>query len=163
MFIGTTKSDTMNLQEIAGILGRIQMKLFGMQFSIKAEHDQEFHNGRIYLQVVYNAACNKTGEVKEWGGRKWYLSKYMTADEIVKTCWCAYEAAVKHEVMETFLVDGKPLFNPHADFESLLIVSQNEVRREDTTDNFRCVHTYKTHFIGVGHVMQCTKCLHVRQ
>lgn len=55
----------------------------------------------------------------------------MTDDEIVKTAWCAFEAAVKHEIMEGFKVDGKILFNPHLNFEALLSISHLEVKRKE--------------------------------
>lgn len=53
----------------------------------------------------------------------------MTDDEVVKTAYCAFEAAVKHEVMEGFKVDGKILFNPHMNFEALLSISDKEIYR----------------------------------
>lgn len=53
----------------------------------------------------------------------------MTEDEVVKTAWCAFETAVKHEVMEAFKVDNIRLFNPHVNFEELLKVSNREVKR----------------------------------
>lgn len=53
----------------------------------------------------------------------------MTNDEIIKTAYCAAEAAVKHEIMEGFKVDGVILFNPHVDFEELLKISHLEVKR----------------------------------
>jgi hypothetical protein len=53
----------------------------------------------------------------------------MTDDEVVKTAYVAFEAAVKHEILEGFKVDGKILFNPHVNFEALLTVSDKEVFR----------------------------------
>lgn len=84
---------------------------------------------RIYIQASYLAPCTKTNSLERWAGRKWYLSPYMTADEIVKTAYCAVEYAVKHEIMEGFKVDGKILFNPHVYFEQLLNISHLEITR----------------------------------
>lgn len=53
----------------------------------------------------------------------------MTDDEIIKRAWVCYEMAVKHEVMESFKVDGLRLFNPHTPFQALLKVSTTEVKR----------------------------------
>lgn len=120
----------MNFDEIKAIVSRIGMSCFGTRFGIKTSVDLEFPDSqRVFIQVIYIAKCNKTGELKEWHGRKWYLSKYMTADEVVKTAYTAFESAVKHEVMEGFLVDGKILFNPHVSFEELLKISDLEVSR----------------------------------
>lgn len=124
------------LERVQNLLKRISTKLFDVEFRIVAEYDKEFTtmvdglpHGRIYLQVQYEQACNDTGEILTWHGGKFYLSQYMTDDEIVKKAWVAFEMCVKHEVMEAFLVDGLRLFNPHADFEALLSVSKNEVKR----------------------------------
>lgn len=123
----------MTRQYIKELISRISMKLFGITFYIDVYEDERFHNslgqGRKYLQIFYLAHCNKTGRFERWTGRKWYLSDFMTDDEVIKTAWCAYEAVVKHEILETFLVDGKRLFNPHVNYEELLEISDKEVRR----------------------------------
>lgn len=111
------------------LISRISLSCFGTEFKIRVEHDNEFENGRIFLQVTYSANCNETGEFKEWHGRKYYLSKHMTDDEIVKTAYTAFESCVKHEIMEGFKVDGVVLFNPHTDFEQLLKISHKQVKR----------------------------------
>lgn len=121
------------MKRVDDLLKRISAELFGITFKIVAENDKVYEdthgNSRTYLQCKYTCACTDTGSVEEWSGRKWYLSQYMTDDEIVKTAWCAFETAVKHEVMEAFKVDGIRLFNPHVNFEELLKVSNKEVKR----------------------------------
>lgn len=121
----------MDLQLVKYLCNNITMQLFGVTFSFRVERDNKRpEDGRIFIQIVYETPCNKTGEKKEWHGRKWYLSDYMTEDEIVKTAWCAYESVVKHETMETFRVFGKLLFNPHVHYRSLLEVSEKEISRD---------------------------------
>lgn len=124
------------LERVQNLLKRISTKLFDVEFRIVAEYDKEFTtyvnevpNGRIYLQVHYDQPCNETGKIQTWHSGKFYLSQYMTDDEIVKKAWVAFEMCVKHEIMEAFLVDGLRLFNPHVNFEALLSVSKNEVKR----------------------------------
>lgn len=117
------------LQKVLDLTSHITMSVFGQTFKLEASHDKKDAEGRIYLQVKYDAPCTKTGEVQEWNGRKWYLSEHMTEDEIVKTAWCAFEAAVKHEVMEGFKFDGIIVFNPHVNFRALLEVSHQEIKR----------------------------------
>lgn len=117
------------IKRVQDITDRLTMSVFGAAFHLRVERDNLHPNGRIFLQVTYKAPCTKTGSVQEWHGRKWYLSEYMTDDEIVKTAYAAFEAAVKHEVMEGFKVDGIILFNPHIQFEELLKVSNLEVSR----------------------------------
>ncbi len=120
------------LERINEILSRISMKCIGIQFDVHAGFDKKYGE-RIYLQVCYTSPCTKTGEMLEWKGRKYYLSEYMTDDEVIKTAYVAFEQAVKHEVMEGFKVDDIILFNPHINFEELLKVSHKEVKREDTS------------------------------
>jgi hypothetical protein len=124
-----------NLDTIKALVDRISFSIFGQEFRLRVEQDNVFkENGRIFIQVVYDAPCTKSGENQEWHGRKWYLSEFMTPDEVVKTAYGACEMAVKHEIMEGFKVDGKILFNPHVTFEALLDVSDREVRREPKKD-----------------------------
>lgn len=117
------------IERVIAITNRLSISIFGTDFSLIVEKDQLIIDGRIYLQVTYSAPCTKTGSIESWYGRKWYLSEFMTDDEIVKTAYCAFEAAVKHEIMEGFKVDGIILFNPHINFEELLKVSHMEIKR----------------------------------
>jgi len=110
------------------------MSIFDTEFNLRIEHDNKTCGmaGRIFLQVIYNAPCTKTGKMMEWHGRKYYLSDHMTPDEIVKTAYVAFEQTVKHEIMEGFKVSGIVLFNPHVDYRELLNISCKEVKREES-------------------------------
>jgi len=115
---------------IKSICDRISLRLFGTDFSIRVERDCfNSTNGRIFIQIIYNALCGSAGEIKEWRGRKWYLSDFMTEDEVVKTIYAAFELCVKHELMEGFTVDGVKVFNPHIDYRELIKISDREVKR----------------------------------
>lgn len=121
------------IENVKRLLARVTMSCFGTEFRMRVEHDNEFTidgDGRVFIQVVYDAPCTKTGEVREWHGAKWYLSRHMTPDEVIKKSYAAFQAAVIHEVMEGFKVDGIILFNPHIDYEVLLSVSDKEVERQ---------------------------------
>lgn len=117
------------IERVKSITNRITASCFGAVFGIRVDHDNEFENGRVFLQVFYEAPCTHTGTMEKWTGRKWYLSRHMTDDEIVKTAYVAFESSVKHEIMEGFKVDGIILFNFHINFEELLKVSHKEVKR----------------------------------
>lgn len=123
----------MQPEEIKELCSSINMKCLGNEtFELRVERDVKRPiDGRLFLQVVYKSPCIKTGEVKEWHGRKFYLSDYMTADEIVKTSWLAFKLAIEHEIMEGFRVNGKLLFNPHINYEALLAISEQEINREN--------------------------------
>lgn len=105
-------------------------------FKLRIERDNKNpDDGRIFMQVVYTAPCVKSGELKEWHGRKFYLSDHMTQDEIVKTAYLAFKLAVEHEIMEGFSMAGRILFNPHVDYIELLYISPREVAREEQIKN----------------------------
>lgn len=118
------------IERVFNLNKRVSATLLGRTFGVKVENDLKVKSGgRTFIQIVYSSACTKTGKEDIWKGRKWYLSEHMTDDEIVKTIYCAFEAAVKHEIMEGFKVDGKILFNPHVNFEELLKISHKEITR----------------------------------
>ena len=121
------------LYKVLEVTNRISLEIFNKQMGLRVERDNKQLMGRIFLQVIYYAHCRDTGKAQWWHGRKWYLSEHMTNDEIIKTAYAAFEAAVKHEVMEGFKVDGKVLFNPHVNFEELLKISHLQIQREPET------------------------------
>jgi hypothetical protein len=117
-------------EHVAALLFPVRAELLGVPFEFRVERDNKRpKDGRIFLQATYRAKCTVTGEEKEWRGRKWYLSDHMTEDEIIKTAFAAFEAAVRHEILEGFTVGSRRLFNPHADFRALLKASTTEVYR----------------------------------
>ena len=125
-------------QRVEQLLSRVKLKCLDKEFNILIKYDDKYteirggmsYNGRVYIQLEYNSSCNKDTDQDYWKGRKWYLSEHMTDDEIIKTCYAAFEACVKHEIMEGFKVDGKMLFNPHINFEELLLISDKEITRK---------------------------------
>ena len=118
------------IERVKEITDKITMTIFGQLLGLRVERDnQDPEKGRVFLQVTYSCTCRRTGALEQWNGRKWYLSKFMTDDEIIKTAYAAFEATVKHEIMEGFKVDGVVLFNPHVDYRELLKISDREVKR----------------------------------
>lgn len=124
------------ISRVTGLLSRVTLSCLEKEFKLKISYDdihrtcRESIEPRVYIQIGYNSNCNKTGEKNtDWKARKWYLSDFMTDDEIIKTSYAAFEACIKHEAMEGFRVDGEILFNPHVDFEELLKISNKEIKR----------------------------------
>lgn len=123
------------LEKVKALLSRVSLSMFGMDFTIRIEYDNEYTKdniGRVFIQIQYKAICNKTGQLETWSGGKHYLSQYMTDDEIIKKAYAAFESSVKHEILEGFKVDNVTLFNPHVNFEELLKISHLEVGRTDS-------------------------------
>lgn len=117
----------MTIEKVRDTISRITMKCLGNEMIFRIDADTL--GTRLFMQVMYRTVCTKTGKEEYFRGRKWYLSQYMTEDEVIKTAYAAFEAAVKHEVMEGFKVDGIILFNPHINYEELLTVSHREISR----------------------------------
>ena len=96
-------------------------------------HDWEFRCGTLgdgyYIQVQFKAPDTCTNQEADWNGRKWYVSKFATQDEVVLTCFKAVMTAVEHETREHFLFHGKAIFNPHPDVGMLLKLADQRVYR----------------------------------
>lgn len=124
----------MSLFEILELIKkRIDVSIMGIDFDFIVDYDKKYTKkvyneetwsnkevGRIYIQPFYKAPCTKTGVHNTWKGAKWYLSSHMTENEIIGTAFKAIKAAVEHEILEGFKVDGVILFNPHVDFAKLI-------------------------------------------
>ena len=106
----------------------LDMKCLDTQFSLLIEKDK-ISGDRIYLQISYDCVDTKTGEKETYKGRKFYLSSYMTPDEVMKTAYSAFEMAIKYEVMEGFKIRGLPLFNPHTPYTEIIKLSNIEKTR----------------------------------
>jgi hypothetical protein len=126
------------LTRVNGLLARIQIGFMGQKMRFIASWDKELtpdkfntvvHEPRVFIQIEYDAPNTKTGEDGSWKGRKWYLSKWMTDDEIVKTAYLAFRTCIEHEVLESFSVDNVRIFNPHVNFEELIKIAHNEIKR----------------------------------
>lgn len=51
--------------------------------------------------------------------RKWYVSKFSTETEVIRTAWLAAQQAELHECAESFLFDGSRIFDPHTNYINL--------------------------------------------
>jgi hypothetical protein len=112
------------------LIDRIEARVLDRSFHFRIERDvKRPEDGRPFIQCIYEAPCTITGEAKLWHGRKWYLSDHMTEDEVVKTCYAAFKAAVEHEVMEGFTFEGQRVFNPHTPFRTLIEASKVQAFR----------------------------------
>ena len=81
---------------------------------------------RPYIQVKGSGPCPITKQHEEWTGRKWFLSKWMCQNEIIRTAYKAIEAAVLHEMNEQFTYKGVRIFDPHINFDKIVEMSQDE-------------------------------------
>lgn len=95
-------------------------------------------NGVMYLQWQFMAPDTDTpnGEKSLQKGRKWQLSKHMTAQEIERTAFLACEQAVLHEMCEEYTFLGQQIRNPHIDPYRMAKLMRDEaplVTRDEST------------------------------
>lgn len=119
----------MTHEEIVDLCRSVDCSLAGVDFELMVLKDLKNPKGRTFLQIWYDSPRSKTGKVGTRKGRKWYLSSHMIDDEIIKTCFAAFEAAVKHEILEGFRVANVIIFNPHLNYKELIKISHREVSR----------------------------------
>lgn len=96
-----------------------QIKFSNWEFIIKEKNDVP------YLQIQFMGACNDSGSVERQYCRKWQLSYYMVASEVVRTAYKAVLAAVEHEASENFYYKNARIFNPHVDVDALVEISNS--------------------------------------
>jgi len=102
------------LKRAADILGAMAVP-FGWQ--LIASYD----GAHVVVQVQDGAGeDNRTGAPNAWRGRKWLLSRNMTAGEIAQTVLLAVLVAIEHECRELVTYMGQPVFDPHYDLAKLL-------------------------------------------
>ncbi len=118
-------------RRVADILDKIEIPWEIHLLNDKIFKDEN-DNGRLYLQVQFDETDNDTGKDGYRAYcRKWYLSPYMTTQEIVRTAWLAYKGAVDHEAAEKFRYCGKMINGPHVSPDALLgIADERDVRLE---------------------------------
>jgi hypothetical protein len=111
-------------QKMLRLIEQTKCKAFGTVFSARVNFIWEKYavdERRLWFQLTYATEGDQW-----WRGRKWYLSRHMTDDEIVKTIWLAFEIAVRHELLEGFTFGGKLVFNPHTPVDVLIKASEFE-------------------------------------
>lgn len=81
------------------------------------------------LQVQFMDKDIYSEEMEEQKGRKFYISPYMIAGEVVKTAFLAVMQAMEHEIRETFLYKEKRLLGPHIALQALCEVADTREHR----------------------------------
>ena len=113
----------LNENQVAGILQQVKYKDWTFNYDVRSD-------GNSYLQVKFLA---KDAESLKWelqSGRKWRLSPHMTPSEVVQTAFLACLTAEEHEVRESFLYKGQPVYGPHFEGERRGELCLDEASRE---------------------------------
>lgn len=100
---------------IIKILSKIEYK--NWRFYVEDRHDC------MTLQIVFNDTCVLSGREVTQYCRKWFISKHMTDNEVIRTAFMAVEKAEFHELCEKFKYKGVSINNPHINLEK---IAENE-------------------------------------
>lgn len=76
-----------------------------------------------YLQVQFSALDRDERHECEQRGGKFYVSKHVAMNELVRTAHAAIRSAVLHEMDEHFKVEGHAIFDPHVGIPGLVRAS----------------------------------------
>jgi hypothetical protein len=64
-----------------------------------------------------------TRQISVGRGRDEIIWHGSSSSAVIKTAWVIFKMLLEHEMMHSFQVDAKPLFDPHAEVEQLLSIS----------------------------------------
>lgn len=78
------------------------------------------HNEAPYLQIIFESKDVITSKIETQYCRKWALQYTMADTEVVRTAYKAAEAAVIHELQESFIYKGTRIFDPHLDVNAIV-------------------------------------------
>ena len=122
----------MTLDKLVEISERIRYK--NWEIRITSNHP----NGGWFLQVVFDAVdrdpnSDAIKSMQQQRGRKWYMSQYMSEDEVVRTVFKAIMTAEEHEIREEFTYNNKRIFGPHIEIASLCMVCDDIEHRQEIT------------------------------
>lgn len=71
------------------------------------------------IRTTFQRPDINTGEMGTGYGRWMHIPDGTSKEGIVKTAWLCTELIVRHELMESFLFDGKKIFDPHKTLKDL--------------------------------------------
>ncbi len=109
--------------EIENILKEIKFKNWNFYLGDKGDD--------FYLQVKFEDFDIHSNKLEMQHGRKWYISKFMISDEIVRTAFMAVMVATEHEIRETFLYKNQNIFGPHLSVDTLVEVAEKRKFRKE--------------------------------
>ncbi len=114
---------------VQAIINRIVMMGMWKKWTFCVDTDS---NGSYYFQIIFKEQCVRSGRTQTQHCRKWLLSNHMTDSEIIQTIYLAVEVATQHELRESFLLDGQPVFGPHFN-----VTKFAEILKEDSMRDAR--------------------------
>jgi hypothetical protein len=102
--------------EVAEIIGRVKF----LDRTFRVIKKEVVEGEPVFLvQLTYWEADveDLEGKALIQASRKWYVSPFSTATEVVETCYAACLRSMKHVVREHFIYRGRRVMSPHFDIE----------------------------------------------
>lgn len=97
----------------------IQNILDGIEYKPEWNFRLQYREDGFLFQIVFQDKDVITGNMQPQHCRKWWISRYMTESEIVRTVLVAVKMAEEHELLEKFTYNGKRVFDPHFSVNAL--------------------------------------------
>lgn len=113
-------------EEIQDLLAKVKYKNWELRVIEKTEES-------ILCQWIFHAKDNdhpETEQLERQACRKWYISRFSTESEIIRTAYKAVKEAEAHEVDENFTFAGIRLYDPHVDLLELAIYMKHDARQD---------------------------------
>lgn len=118
----------MTLDELTKILGRVSTPRYTLPpFSWRVWDSVD----GLFMQPRFVAVCDTSKVFGHQTGRKWFVSRHATPDEVVRTAFLAVMTCIEHEIREGFLYEGKAIFGPHISVDALADVADKRSQRPD--------------------------------
>lgn len=117
-------------QFLGGVEEIVETISYKPGYKLLCKRDLKDPQGRVYLQVECARPDAITGLPGVGRGGKAYLSEHMTDGEIIRKAFGLFMAYEEHECREFFKWDGRAVFGPHIDVQSLWEVANRREFRD---------------------------------
>lgn len=118
----------LSLQDMHDVVRELRFEgLAAWEFHVRFDGDRPF------LHATFLADSNMpedNGALVKCSTRKWFLSLYMTKDEIVGTAMKCVLTAVEHEAREQFFYRNRAIYGPHISVDAMWEASERHVYRD---------------------------------
>lgn len=112
------KSKKLTLKKIKEALAKISFVPSCVDMEWK--FDVKKVEGGFHIRTTFlRPDINDTSVIETGYGRWMFVPDNAWEDSVIKTAWLCCELIVRHELMESFLVNGKKIFDPHKTIEEL--------------------------------------------
>lgn len=107
----------MKLKEIKKALERITIAPSAINIAFKWKVKKQ--EDGFLICTTFQRPDTNSGKMGEGYGRWMFLDKTCDERSVIMTAWLCMELIVRHELMESMLVDGVRILDPHKTLEDL--------------------------------------------